>query len=70
MSMAHLFKAGGSICAFFMGLLFMVTDLHAAGMTVAAPDDAATNPGTPSSLALLATGLVFVLFVRRHYRMR
>ncbi len=70
MSKVHIWKTGGTICAFVVALLVMVTDLHAAAVTAGVPDDAASNPGTPSSLALLATGLLFLLVIRRRYRVR
>ena len=73
MSFAH-FPVIGRFCRligmFFLALMASAADVHAAVVNTAVPEEAARSPGTPSSLALLATGLAFLVVIRRRYRLR
>jgi len=73
MSVPRFLRASGlglSILVFVLGLLLTAANAHAATVSAAVPDDANHSPGTPSSLALLATGLAFLLIIRTRYRLR
>jgi hypothetical protein len=70
MSIARISNLRRTICALSTVLLLTAVQVHAATVSAAVPDDATARPDTPSSLALLSTGLVFLLIIRRRYRLR
>jgi hypothetical protein len=73
MSFAHFLKIGRFgwlIRSFVLALMVTAADVHAAAAHSVVPEEAVHSPGTPSSLALLATGLAFLVIIRRHYRLR
>jgi hypothetical protein len=70
MSFAHFARFSWLIRSFVLALMVTAADVHAATAHAVVPEEAVHSPGTPSSLALLATGLAFLVVVRRHYRLR
>jgi hypothetical protein len=63
-------RLGRFVTGFILALLMTVANVHAATVSAAVPEDVAHAPTSPSSLALLATGLGFLLIIRRRYRLR